>query len=439
MKNTLATKNILLLAWPAIVESFLISAVGFVDTLFISKLGLSEVAAVGVTNAIMQIYFAVFMSIATASTIFISRASGENNVSKVRDITAQAILLSLFAGLVLGAISFFFSESMLSIMGASPDVLQVGIPYFQIVAVPSIILSLFFTAGAILRGSGDTRTPLRVGLWMNAVHIVLDYVLIFGVFFDGFGIKGAAMATLLSRLFSVVFLLWYLHNRRLISPLRLWSIRRDLLAKLSRLATPAALERLFMRMGQILYFGMIIRMGTEVYAAHTLTGNFTMFSTIVGTGLAVATTTLIGNCIGAKQIEEAKKLGTVAIWVSSLVMTAVLFIVWGISFTATHLFTDDPFVIRLIVTILLIDVIAQPATGAVTALTAILQAGGDTKFPMYVTLFGIWGIRTLGVYMLGVHLGLGLIGAWIAIAMDNYIRAVILFIRYRSFRWVKQI
>lgn len=427
------------MAWPAIVENFLISAVGFVDTLFISKLGLSEVAAVGVTNAIMQIYFAVFMSIATASTIFISRAIGENNGAKVRDITSQAILLSLFVGLVLGAISFFFSESMMSIMGASPDVLQVGIPYFQIVAVPSIVLSLFFTAGAILRGSGDTRTPLRVALWMNTVHIVLDYVLIFGVFFDGFGIKGAAMATLLSRLFSVFFLLWYLHNRRVISQLRLWSIRRDLLAKLSRLATPAALERLFMRTGQILYFGMIIRMGTEVYAAHTLTGNFTMFSTIVGTGLTVATTTLIGKSIGAKQIEETKNLGTVAIWVSSLVMTAVLVIVWSISFTATHLFTDDPFVIRLIVTILFIDVIAQPATGAVTALTAILQSGGDTKFPMYVTWFGIWGIRTLGVYILGVHLGWGLVGAWIAIAMDNYIRAVILFIRYRSFRWVKQI
>ncbi len=439
MKNTFATKNILLLAWPAIVESFLISIVGFVDMLFVSKLGLAEVAAVGITNTIMQIYFAVFMSIATAATIFISRASGENDEAKVRNITSQALLLSLVLGLFFGAFSLFFSENILSIMGASPDVLKIGLPYFQIIAVPSLVLTLFFTAGAILRGSGDTRTPLRVGLWMNAVHIVLDYVLIFGVFFDGFGIKGAAAATLLSRLFSTVLLLWFLYNRGMVSPLSIMSFHMGYLAKLSRLATPAAFERLFMRTGQVLYFGMIIRMGTEVYAAHTLTGNFTMFSTIVGTGLGVATTTLIGKSIGANRIENVRSLAGKSIWVNSAVMTAVLLVVWGSSFWATQLFTDDPFVIGLMITVLLIDVIAQPATGVVTALTAILQAGGDTKFPMYTTWFGIWGIRTLGVYILGVYFGFGLVGAWTAIAIDNYVRALILFWRYRSSKWLKQI
>lgn len=439
MNNRLMWVRLLSLAWPAIMESFLQSTVGFVDSLFISRLGLVEVAAVGVTNAILQIYFALFMSISTVTTVFVSRAIGENDEEKVRTIVSQSVLLSVVMGFLIGIISFFFAGPILSVMGASSEVLQVGIRYFQIVSVPSIVISLFYTVGAVLRGSGDTKTPLRIGLWMNIVHIILDYVLIFGVFFQGFGIEGAAAATVLARLIGLSLLLWYLHKRGLLGSLRSWTIHGKLFRSLVQLGIPAALERLFMRTGQILYFGMIIRMGTNVYAAHTLTGNFTMFSTIVGTGLAVATTTLIGQSLGAGRTDEVKSYSKWSMIICSAVMSFTLLLVWGTSFWTTHFFTTDPYVIQLIVTVLLIDVIAQPATGMVTALTAILQAGGDTKFPMCVTWIGIWGIRTAGVYFLGIFLGWGLIGAWIAIALDNYVRAVILFGRYRSFKWLKKL
>ncbi len=441
LKNRVMWIRLLSLAWPVIMENFLQSTAGFVDSLFISKLGLTEVAAVGVTNAILQIYFALFMSISTATTVFVSRAIGENDEEKVRNIVSQSVLLSVLMGLLLGAVSLFFARPILSLMGANQEVLQVGVRYFQIVAVPSVVISLLFTIGAILRGSGDTKTPLRIGLWMNIVHIILDYILIIGVFFHGFGIEGAAAATVLARLIGVSLLSRHLHKSGLLfRSIRKWStIHGELFQKLVLLGVPAALERLFMRTGQLIYFGMIIRMGTKEYAAHTLTGNFTMFSTIVGTGLAVATTTLIGQSLGAGRTDEVKSYSKWAMIISSAVMSITLLFVWGTSFWATHFFTTDQFVIHLMITVLLIDVIAQPATGMVTALTAILQAGGDTKFPMYVTWLGIWGVRTVGVYVLGISLGWGLIGAWIAIALDNYIRAAILFSRYRSFKWLKKI
>ena len=193
-------------------------------------------------------------------------------------------------------------------MGADKDVLEMGSMYFKIVATPSILMSMMFTIGAILRGSVDTKTPMRVGIWMNLVHIILDYILIFGLFFEGLGIQGAALASVLARLFGVILLLRHLWKKGFISwHLNDWKIKLGMIMDLVKLGIPASMERLFMRFGQIIYFGMIIRMGTEVYAAHTLAGNFTIFASVIGTGFAAATTTLVGKSIGSGKIDDAKK------------------------------------------------------------------------------------------------------------------------------------
>lgn len=362
----------------------------------------------------------------------------ENEKSKEgRNVIVKSILLSVLAGIVFGIASLVFARQFLSLMGADEQVIDVGIHYFRVVAIPSVVISLFFMLGAILRGAGDTKTPMRIGIWMNVFHIVLDYVLIYGVFFHGFGIAGAAVATVAAQLVGVLLLFSQLYKKGFMQ--KRFSIEWSIFSGIIRLATPAAAERLFMRAGQIVYFGMIVRMGTNVYAAHTLAGNFTIFSTIVGTGFAAAIISLIGKHIGLGQLDEVRTYSKISMRMTSVIMTFVVFLVCLGSIWGTHLFTSDAGVISLIITVLFIDVIAQPATGVVTALTAILQAGGDTKYPMYVTAIGIWCIRTLGVYILGVKMGFGLPGAWTAIALDNYVRAFLLWQRYNTLKWIKKI
>lgn len=439
-KKNMYWKALILLAIPTIIENILQSMVGFIDSLFISKLGLSAVAAVGISNAILQIYFAVFLAIGTASTVVVARYIGAKKGDKVSQVIAQSIILTSVVGLLFGMLSFFFSKQLLSVMGASQDVIKVGASYFRIIATPSILISMMYTVGAILRGSGDTKTPMRVGIIMNVVHIILDYVLIFGVFFDGLGIEGAAIATVCARLFGSSLLLHHLYKKGYVSfALEAWKIRIEDMFALVKLGVPSALERLFMRFGQIIYFGMIIRMGTEVYAAHTLAGNFTIFSSVVGTGLATATTTLVGKSLGAKDIETAKKYSHSSVIVTSIIMVMGMIMISATAPLTAHVFTSNKMVIGLIVMVLWIDTVAQPATATVNTLTAVIQAGGDTKFPMYVTAFGIWALRTVGVYILGVYFGFGLVGVWISIALDNYARAIILFSRYRSNRWIRDL
>ncbi|CAM3901135.1 hypothetical protein GCM10009865_54640 [Aeromicrobium ponti] len=180
-------------------------------------------------------------------------------------------------------------------------------------------------------------------------------------------------------------------------------------------------------------------MGTEVYAAHTLAGNLTIFVSVIGTGFATATTTLVGKSIGSGEMDDVKKYSLSSIKLMSLSMTVTLLIVFLFSKQISPIFTTNTVVISLITVVLGIDTITQPATAIVASLTATLQAGGDTKFPMYMTAIGIWAIRIVGVYVLGVYFGLGLIGVWISIALDNYLRAILLYLRYRSFKWVKNL
>ncbi|ABF43976.1 MATE efflux family protein (plasmid) [Deinococcus geothermalis DSM 11300] len=437
-RSVSVTRDLLLLAWPAITENLLQSAMGFADSFFVSRLGLEAVAAVGVSNALLQVFFAVFLAVATASGTFSARATGAKDAAAVQRATVQALWLAALVGLICGLLALVLAGPLLTVMGAAPEVRAAGETYFRIVAVPSVVIAVMSTAGAVLRGAGDTRAALRAGLWMNAAHVVLDPLLIFGLGFSGLGLVGAGVATVLARLLGAGLLLARLRRAgTLPSSWRGAGPDWGLMRRMSRLSVPTALERLAMRFGQIVYFGLILRLGTEVYAAHTLTGNFTLFASVAGTGLAAAISARVGQRLGAGDEGEARRYALSGIWVSSVLMTALALLAWVASFWGASLFTSDARVVALIVLALGIDVLTQPATGVVTALTATLQAGGDTRFPMWTTLVGIWGVRTVGVYLLGVRWGLGLAGVWLAILLDNSLRAFALWLRYRSGRWIQ--
>ena len=209
--NRQIVKTILLLSIPAVIDNFFQTILGFVDTLFVSQLGLIEVSAVGVTNAILAVYFAVFMSIGVAANVFIAKNTGAGNDKKAGKVAQQSILLAGIIGILFGLISLLFAESLLKLMGVSEEVLTPAASYFRIVAVPSVFISLMFVLSSILRGAGDTKSPMKISIFINLLNIALDYILIFGWFFvPALGLEGAAYATLIARLVGVAGLLWYL-------------------------------------------------------------------------------------------------------------------------------------------------------------------------------------------------------------------------------------
>lgn len=432
--NTDKVKIILALAVPAMVENFFQTIVGFIDTLFVAKLGLAEVAAVGVTNAIMAVYIAIFMAMGIGTSSLIAKNVGAGNLEKAREVAKQSTLISSIVGVVFGFITLFFAEPLLRIMGAEPDVLADGVIYFRIVAIPSIFLSLMTVFGSILRSAGDTKTPMKVGLWINLIHIPLDYVLIFGILGSGgLGIAGAAWATSIVRVIGTVALFLYIKKSKLAFSISgLFKFKSEYTSPILKLSTPAAIERLIMRLGQVLYFGLIVRIGTEAYAAHMIAGNIEIFSYMPGYGLAVAATTLVGQYSGANRHSEAYRFGILTTYVAVVFMSFVGVLLFTLSPIAATWFTEESDVIQMVVTALRIDAFAQPFLAVGLVLAGALQGLGDTKSPMYSTAIGMWVIRVVGVYVLGIVFGMGIAGVWLSIAIDLFVRAIYLTFRFKK-------
>ncbi|MCD8511065.1 MAG: MATE family efflux transporter [Bacillus sp. (in: Bacteria)] len=406
-----------------------------------SRVGLVEVSAVGVTNAILMVYFAVFMSIGVAANIFIAKYIGANDKDKAKQVAQQSILLASFSGIIFGILTLFFAADFLRLMGAEESVISAGTLYFQIVAVPSIFIALMFVMGSILRGTGDTKTPMKVSIWINILHILLDYIFIFGFFIiPAMGIVGAAIATVVVRVVGVILLWRYLRLNQRIGELvkSYWTPNKQMQWDLISMGGPAAGERLVMRVGQVLYFGFIIQLGTNTFAAHQIAGSIEVFAYMIGYGFATAATTLIGQSLGAGKLDLAKEFGKLTTLLSVVIMSILGLFLFISAGWIGQFFTSNPQVINEIRIALQIDAFIQPVLAVVLVLTGVFQGGGNTKYPMYITTIGIWLIRTIGVYVLGISLGLGIAGVWIAIGLDNLFRAILLWKKFQRNEWIHE-
>ncbi|WP_246451757.1 MATE family efflux transporter [Alkalicella caledoniensis] len=432
-------KTILLLAVPAMIENILQVFIGVVDTYFVGRLGAEAIAGVGVTNLTMNVYIAFFLALGIGTTTVVSRYIGAEDNEKANHAVKQSLIMALLIGLLFGSINLIFSRRILLLLGAEYGIIEYALPYFLTVAVPSVFLCVNMVLSSALRGAGDTKTPMKVAIVSNIINAILDYILIFGVFsFSGFGILGAGLATTTSRLISVFLLIKKINSNGTkinILIFEQWRIDFEMLTSITKISIPAAVERLIMRSGQLIYGGMIIKIGTEAYAAHNIAGTIETFSYLPGMGFGVAAATLVGQSLGKKKENEAQRLGLMSYLLSTGFMIVVGAIFYIFAPFLASLFTKDESVINQVVQVLRIIALFQPFLCITLVITSALQGAGDTKFPMYSSLIGIWGIRVLGVYILCMKLGYGLVGVWIAYAMDITVRGVILMIRYIKGRW----
>lgn len=432
-------KRVLGIALPAIGEAYLQSLLGVVDSFFIARLGLLAINAVGVTNIYSLTYIGVFTAVSTAISVYVSRAVGARNLEQGRSAIWHGFVVAFVIGLVMAIASVLFAVPLLHAMGAYGELQETALPYLRIVLGTSPLLALFTAQSAAFRATGDTKTPLQVGLEMNVLHIIFDYLLIFGIgALPGFGLAGAAWAMVLARVYASIRLWW---KARFIEAVSLTKedlhIHASFLGNMMKFALPVAFERLSMRLGQVVYFGLIVRMGVETYAAHNIAGTLTVFASTIGTGFAIAASVTIGQAIGSGHLEEVKAYRRWSYIQAAVSMTAVTALLCALSPWIGLLFTNNSQVLHLLFVVLAIDMFSQPFLASTLVDTSAIQAGGNSRYPMIVTTVGIWGIRTLGVYVFAWRLGLGLPAVWISIAADNALRAA-LFMRYRKKAAVQQ-
>ena len=296
-------------------------------------------------------------------------------------------------------------------MGAQPEVRPLGIIYMRIVCLGLGFRTIATVCSSALRGAGDTRTPMAVNLTANLINLVGNYLLIYGnLGFPRWGVAGAAVATSLADTAACGLFLTVLVSGRSSIRIALRGRYRpdwNMLKRVFQVGVPAAIEQLIMRGGQVIYVRIVASIGTAVLAAHQIGMNILNLSFMPGQAFSIAATTLVGQGLGAKDPELAERSALETSRMGMMVSTTIAGFMFVFGRSIAGLYTNDPQVIESTAMVLKIIGLVQPAQSTRFILSGGLRGAGDTRWPLYSTFVGIWGVRVVLGYLLAIVLGAG--------------------------------
>lgn len=428
-QNTAST--IWTLAWPTMLEQLMQTAVQYIDTAMVGSLGTEATAAVGATTTIGWLVNSTIGALSVGFLSFIARAYGANDRKTASRICSQAVLAVLVSGIFFTVITLSLSGMIPKWMKVDPDIQASASLYFFILYLPMLPRAATIIFGTVLRAAKDTRTPLRVGMAVNLINVVLNFVLI-----SRFGVVGAAIASAVAFTFGGIYITIALWHHPLISP-KGESLKPDMqiLSPCLKVAVPNMLQRFGTSLGYVAFASMVNSLGEISTAAHTIANTVESAFYIPGYGMQTAAATLAGNALGAKDPQKMKKLTAVIIRIEILLMMATGSLLFIFAPNMMTLFTKDPAVIVLGATVLRMVAISEPFYGVSIIIEGIMQGVGETVTPFRYNILGMWGIRIVGTYLCTQIGGMGLVSAWACMITHNLLLFVLFLIHYKRGKW----
>lgn len=440
MSQADARQKIMRLAWPAIVENLLHTMVGIVDTAMVGRLGAACLAAVGLGNQISQVGLTVFAALATGSTAIVARHIGAGEADKAGDVARQSLILGVFVSGTVMITFLIAARGLLGLLFRASDelVLDTASAYVRIVSLAMILNYFLIVINAILRGAGDTKTPMRITALVNVINVIGNVIFIYGVGpIPALGVAGAAIGTAVAQACGGLLALRVLLQSQVLRVRITDSFKPDMVVirRIANIGIPAGVEQGMMRVGQLVYTMIVSSLGTVSYAAHQVALNAESLSFMPGAGFATASTTLVGQNLGAKRPDDAEDAGRITRNLGILVMSIMGLVFILIPQPIVSIFSDDPEVIALAAICLRLVAISQPALATWMILAGGLRGAGDTRAIMKIVAMGFLAVRVGLAYLLAIHLGYGLVGAWVAMVTDLFVRGFLIQRRFNQGHW----
>ena len=437
-------RSVVFLAAPVVARMFLQMLVGLADLAMVGRISPQAISAVGMGNQLLFLAIGVITAFTVGTTALVARMVGAGKRGQAEVYARQSLVLTFLAGIALGLVGYFGAEHIIRFMliaseTPDPEIIRLGGSYLRIISLSAPLTFVMMNCHAILQGAGNMKTPLYIMALANIVNVVFDYLLIFGIgIFPEWGVAGAAVATAGSKNLAAIAGLFYLFSRH--SPIRLrfrdsFRPERQRIKEILDIGMASAAEQLVRSSGQMVFTMLVAGLGPIALAANQIIMKAMSISFMPGFGFGLAATTLVGQNLGADQPERAERSGYVASNLAAVFMTCVGVLFFVASHQIAGVFTTDPAVQLAAGENLKILAISQPALAFVMVLAGALRGAGDTKWVMFVTLVGTWGSRVAMGWFLGIYLGHGLTGVWIAMVLDNLIRAAMLVTRFRGGQW----
>lgn len=445
-------KIILMLAWPTIIEQLLQTAVNYVDTAMVGSIGTQATASIGVCSSTIWLIMGFMAAAGVGYSVMVARRIGEGRMEEAREIIRQSMLAVVVLGLALTAVvELIVAPNLPRWMGAESDIAPLSTMYFRVIGAAYLFNTALVVSSNILRCIGDTKTPLKFNILTNIINVVGNFMLIyptktyqigsfsFTLYRAGWGVAGAAAATALATAFSGFCLTLVLFRRKTDTQISIhdsFRPRRDIIRQAISLGVPSLLERATISVGQIVSTAIITGLGTTALAAHQLANAGESICYMPVFGFSIAATTLVAQNLGAGEKERAYQQGKGCTYMGIGVMCVMGSLMFIFAPNILHFFTKDPAVIKLGAKMLRIEAFAEPLVAVGNVVSGVLRGAGDTRWPFYVSVAGMWCIRLPLAFVLIHFFKWDLTAVWLAMALDWIARGLICAWRFLRKKWL---
>jgi putative MATE family efflux protein len=427
------SKAVFLLAIPMILELSLESVFAVVDMFFVSKLGQNAIATVGLTESVITIVYSIAIGLSTAATAIVARRIGEKDPDAAAQAGAQAMIISMIATVVVSITGIWFAGDILFLMGANEQVVKEGAIFTQIMLGSSAAIMLLFLINGIFRGAGDAAMAMK-SLWIaSLINIILC-----PIFIHYFGLKGAAIATVIGRSSGVMYQCYHLFKGSGILKFHssYFKIRMDSIKSIIKIAWPATSQFIIASGSWIVITRLVTETGgTAASAGSQIAFRNFVFFILPAWGLCNAAATLVGQNLGAKQFQRAEE-SVMLTAKYNIIFTAFVMVlfVFGAG-PIIRFFSQDEEVIAYGVQSLRIIGAGYIFYGIAMVMTAALNGAGDTRTPTIINFVCFWIFQIPLAYGLAKGLGMGPSGALIAIPAAQALVALIAWYYFKKGKW----
>ncbi len=438
--STSQVKKLSLIAvtWPIFIESLLHMSLRTADTFMLSQVSDEAVASVGVANQVIMFMFFLFQFVATGTSVIVAQYLGAKKYDEINKYVGNGILLNFFFGLFVATILIVFSKQFLSIFQLEPHLLAEARIFLIIVGGALVFQAMSITMSVIIQTYGFTKETMFVSGGMNIINIIGNYLFIYGALgFPQWGVTGVAISTAVSQgiAFITFALVLYYRVKLKITWNDMIEIQKERLKKVLGIGIPSSMTIISYSLSQIVTTSFITLLGTQMLATRIYTLNLLFFIMILGISLGRGSQIITGHLIGAGKMDEAFKVGRRNVRLSIVLALLMTLVIVLIREPLLGIFTEDPAIIQMGALLLILGFLLEPGRCLNLVYGATLQAAGDARFMMMVSVLVIWLFSVPLYYLLGIHFGWGLIGIWAAFIADEWVRGILLWARWRGRKW----
>jgi len=436
--NGSITGTLFKLSWPIMVGNTMQVLYNLADTFWVGKLGADAVASISIGFPLVFLLISIGNGMTIAGTTLVAQYTGSDNKKMVDHVAGQILTLVIFLSFLFGILGVAFNRKVLNLIGAPPNIINDAEAYLSIILGGVGFMFTFFVFTALLRGVGNTKTPMKMMVFSTVLNIILDPFIIFGWgIFPALGVRGAAIATVFSRAAAGVIGIYFLLKGNKGIKLHLKNLIPDLplQIKIIRLGTPSSAEQSIISFGMIILMSIVSNFGMLAVAAYGIGNRILSVVMMPMRGISMATTTMVGQTMGADDVSRAEKIAWTAIGLTFAIMMALIAVTWVFPEQIISVFNNNPEVVEHGVDFLKIVGLSFGFLGVRIVIGGSFRGAGNTVAAMILAMIALWGFRVPLAKVLSDYFNMGTTGIWWGMFLSNFLSAIIGILWFKKGSW----